>query len=340
MRLASLPVLCVGVLVMAGCHSPSLPSSPTSAPEVSPSAKVVVISIDGLRPDALRQPDTPNILALLQRGASTRNARTILPSVTLASHASMLSGYNPATHGITWDDYQPQRGTITVPTVFTHAHNAGLRTVMVVGKNKLAHLDAPGTVDSYVCAEDGDGDVAAQVVAQARGGFDLMFVHLPDVDLTGHAKGWMSQAYQAQVAATDQIVGRILAALPEQTTVVLTGDHGGHDKTHGIDIPEDMTIVWAIAGPGVTKGLSLSTAVKTTDTAATAAYVLGFRLAGDVVGRAVLEAFQAGTRSTPAHLLLVPPAAAGPAGREAPLGGTPLLPVVPGERRRALEVEH
>jgi predicted AlkP superfamily pyrophosphatase or phosphodiesterase len=87
MRLASLPVLCVGVLVMAGCHSPSLPSSPTSAPEVSPSAKVVVISIDGLRPDALRQPDTPNILALLQRGASTRNARTILPSVTLASHA-------------------------------------------------------------------------------------------------------------------------------------------------------------------------------------------------------------------------------------------------------------
>lgn len=327
----------LGALLLGGCHSPSTPDPAPSAPASPPAAKVVVISIDGLRPDAVRQPDTPNILALLQRGASTRQAQTILPSVTLASHASMLSGYNPVTHGITWDDYQPQRGTIGVPTVFTYAHAAGLRTVMVVGKNKLAHLDAPGTVDTYVCAEGGDGDVANQAVAVARGGFDLMFVHLPDVDLTGHAKGWMSPAYLAQVATTDQIVGRILGALPAQTTVVLTADHGGHANNHGINVPEDMTIPWAIAGPGVTKGLSLSTAVKTTDTAATAAYVLGFRLGADVVGRPVLEAFQAGTRSTSPNLLL---AGLEAGGRETPLGRAPSLPVVPREARRALEIEH
>jgi predicted AlkP superfamily pyrophosphatase or phosphodiesterase len=327
----------LATLLMGGCHSPATPDPAPAAPASPPAAKVVVISIDGLRPDAVRQPDTPNILALIQRGASTRQAQTILPSVTLASHASMLSGYNPVTHGITWDDYQPQRGTIAVPTVFTYAHAAGLRTVMVVGKNKLAHLDAPGTVDAYVCAEGGDADVANQALAVARGGFHLMFVHLPDVDLTGHAKGWMSPAYAAQVAATDQILGRILGALPAQTTVVLTADHGGHANTHGFNVPEDMTILWTIAGPTVTKGLSLSTAVKTTDTAATAAYVLGFKLAADVVGRPVLEAFQAGTRSTASNHLLVRPEAGV---RDAPLGRAPSLPVVPREARRALEIEH
>jgi predicted AlkP superfamily pyrophosphatase or phosphodiesterase len=302
----------LAAILLGGCHSPSTPDLPTSSATPSPPPpKVAIISIDGLRPDAVRQPDTPNILALMQRGASTRQAQTILPSVTLASHASMLSGYNPVTHGITWDDYQPQRGTIRVPTVFTYAHDMGLRTAMVVGKNKLAHLESPGAVDAYVCAERGDGDVAAQAILQAQAGFDLMLVHLPDVDLTGHAKGWMSAAYTAQVAATDQVVGRILSSLPSGTTVILTADHGGHGNTHGIDIPEDMTIPWTVAGPKVMKGLSLTGAVKTTDTAATVGHVLGFNLAPGVVGRPVLEAFQAQPQSASAPMLLAPPASSG-----------------------------
>ena len=44
----------------------------------------------------------------------------------------------------------------------------------------------------------------ADDVREVAAGFDLMFVHLPMVDLTGHAQGWMSEPYLRQVTATDR----------------------------------------------------------------------------------------------------------------------------------------
>ena len=59
---------------------------------------------------------------------------------------------------------------------------------------------------------------------------NLLFVHLPQVDLTGHASGWMSAEYLAQLQQTDEAVGRLVALLPPEATVILTADHGGHLK--------------------------------------------------------------------------------------------------------------
>ncbi len=83
-----------------------------------------------------------------------------------------------------------------------------------------------------------------QAIVEAGVGFDLLFVHLPDVDLTGHRESWMSPAYMAAIEAADTAIGRLVAALPPNTTVIVTADHGGKDKTHGIDIPEDVTVPW------------------------------------------------------------------------------------------------
>ncbi len=286
----------------------SAPPSPTRTPTLTPSStltpsatptfaptpippKVVIISVDGLRPEALLQADAPNIKALAQRGSYTWKAQTVFPSVTLPAHASMLSGYPPEAHGITWNDYQPARGTITVTTIFSLAHTAGLRTVMVVGKEKFAHLDAPGSVDAYVFATHGDQDVADQAIAQIQSGFDLLFVHFPNNDYFGHSYGWMSETQIAQLARTDEAVGRLLAALPANTTVILTADHGGHGLLHGADIPEDMTIPWIIAGPDILPDHELTSPVTVMDTATTAAYVLGLTLPPDAEGKMVYEAF-------------------------------------------------
>jgi N-acetylneuraminic acid mutarotase len=252
---------------------------------------VVIISIDGLRPDALQHASAPVLKALAQRGAYTWQAQTVYPPVTLPSHASMLSGYGPEAHGLNWNDYIPSRGPIAVPTIFSLAHDAGLRTVMVVGKEKFAHLNAPGTVDAYVFATRGDQDVADQAIAQAQSGFDLMFAHFPNTDYFGHLAGWMSETQIAQIARTDEAVGRLLAALPGHTTVIVSADHGGHGTGHGANIPEDMTIPWIIAGPNVLTNHQLATPVKTMGTAATAVYVLGLRLPPEAEGRPIYEAF-------------------------------------------------
>jgi phosphopentomutase len=203
----------------------------------------------------------------------------------------MLSGYEPSVHRLTWGDYKPEKGTITVPTVFTIAHEAGLRTAMVIGKDKLVHLNAPGTVDRYVLTALGDAAVANEAVAQVAAGFDLLFVHFPQTDYAGHGRGWMSATYLQQIADTDQAVGRILLALPAETTVIVTADHAGYGTTHGSSAPLETTIPWIIAGPRVQPRGQLGTSIRTTDTAATALYVLGLSVRSNATGRPVTEAF-------------------------------------------------
>lgn len=298
-------------LVAAPANTPTQTQAPTPTPTPTPyptltptpsptpiPPKVVVISIDGLRPDGLLQADAPNILALAHRGAYTWSAQTVFPPVTLPSHTSMLTGHTPEQHGVTWNDNQPDR-TIAVPTIFATAHAAGLRTVIVVGKEKMQLLNAPGAVDSYVYATQGDRDVADRAIIEIVAGFDLLFVHLPNMDFFGHSTGWMSEVYLFEIAQTDEAVGRILEALPENTTVILTADHGGHDTGHGSNIPEDMTIPWIIIGSNVVPDHEIVSPVVTTDTAATALYVLGLSLPPDADGQPVYEAFDVSATPTP-----------------------------------------
>jgi predicted AlkP superfamily pyrophosphatase or phosphodiesterase len=201
-------------------------------------ARLLVISLDGLRPDALDSSRTPNLLALAASGAATYSAQTVLPSATLPAHGSMLSGYDVARHGLTWNEYLPERGSIRTATLFSIAHGAGLHTEMVVSDQKLAHVAAPGSVDRFVYVAGGDFSLAAQAQQSITDGFDVLFVHFPGPDAAGHAGGWMSPLYLGTVANTDEAVGRVLQALEtaglrDGTLILMTADHGGHGTVHG-----------------------------------------------------------------------------------------------------------
>ena len=280
--------------VLAGCGgavSPAAPVVPTPAPVVAAPVRVVIVSIDGLRPDAVQQVNPPNMIALAARGAYTWQAQTITPSNTLPSHVSVLTGYLPARHGIMWDDYLPANGQIKVPTLFIAARKAGRRTALVSGKEKFNTLRDTAEMDVFVGGTRTDADVADQAVAQLYAGVDLLFVHFPDVDLSGHATSWMSAAYKDKVAKADEALGRIMAALPENTTLIVTADHGGHGSVHGTTDRLDMTIPWIIAGPRVRPGYALAAPVANLDTSATAAFLLGLTLPADITGKPVMEAF-------------------------------------------------
>jgi predicted AlkP superfamily pyrophosphatase or phosphodiesterase len=278
-------------LLATACGSPSGPSEnpePRPAPSAAP-PRVVIVSMDGVRPDAVSQGDAPNLARLAARGAFTWGAQTVFPPTTLPAHASMLSGYLPPAHGILFNELRPARGPIPCATVFSVARAAGLRTALVAGKDKFGQLNKPGSLDDFLIV-DGDPAVASEAVVRIAAGFDLVFAHLPQTDLAGHAHGWMSAAYMAQLGRSDEALGRILAATPSTSTVIVTADHGGHDRVHGALIWEDMTIPWVMAGPLVMPG-SLGGRVSTADTAATALAVLGLRLPPDAVGRVVEDAF-------------------------------------------------
>lgn len=280
-------------LAMA-CGSATAPLAPTPAtqPTPPPQPMVVIISIDGLRPDSLSVERTPQILDMAARGTACWQAQTIFPPITLPSHASMLTGYLPSAHGLTWGDYQPAKGLSRVPTIFSYARAAGLRTVMVVGKDKLNHLKLDGSLDVYDLVGGTDEAIVNQAIVQVQAGADLMLVHLPDVDTAGHSAGWMSDRYLTQVAEADQAVGRFLGALPRHATVILTADHGGLGPTHGMNRVQDMAIPWIIVGPEIVENHVVPRPISTMDTAATALDVLGLKLAANATGRPVVEAFR------------------------------------------------
>lgn len=286
---------CVVALVsLAGCGGSSSPTAaPTPVavvPTPPPPPKVVLISIDGLRADALSKAQAPEIRKLMARGIYTLRGRTVMPAMTLPAHTSMLTGLEPSVHKILWDDYRPEKGTIDRPTIFSIAQAAGKRTVAVVGKDKFRTLNVPGSIDSFLVVGGGDAEVANQAIIEAGVGFDLMFVHLPDVDLTGHSLTWMSASYMKAVEAADTAVGRIVAALPPNATVIVTADHGGKDKTHGSDIAEDTTVPWVAAGGKVPPRGEMTGRVNEIDTAATALSVFGLKLPDGCNAQVVQEA--------------------------------------------------
>lgn len=262
--------------------------------------RVLIVSFDGLRPDSIQEAPMDNLLALMQSGAYTLSAQTIFPSTTLPAHSSMLGGVCPAKHHVIWNEYIPENGFARGTDLFDAAHAAGLKTVMLVGKEKLRQLTEPASTDVFEAFDFEDfevpeNDITARAIQEVDSGFDLMFVHFPSGDLMGHEYGWTSDEQLSTFQDEDASLGKILAELSSNgmsgtTLIVALSDHGGHDTTHGFNQPEDMTIPWVISGPGI-QPIQLTTAVQVMDTAATAAYALGLSIPEEWDGIPVTEAF-------------------------------------------------
>jgi len=271
-------------------HTP-IPS-PTPLP---PIRRVLIVSYDGMRPDIIDLAPMPNIQALMQSGAYSLVAQTTFPSGTLPAHASMLIGVCPQKHSVNWNDYDPVLGYAQGVDIFDLARAAGLQTVMVVGKQKLIQLTEPESLDAYKYINDRDLVITDWILENFPADFGLMFVHFPTIDFMGHAHGWLSWQQLSVARRGDEALGKLLAALDErgirdETMIIITSDHGGHDQAHGSRNPLDMTIPWILSGPGIRPG-ELASQVQITDTAATAAWALKLPIPPEWDGVPITEAF-------------------------------------------------
>ena len=67
----------------------------------------------------------------------------------------------------------------------------------------------------------------------------------------------MSEQYMKSVSKAWDCIEKLHKSLPEDYTLIVTADHGGHDRSHGTDLPEDMTIPVCFCGPAFTPGAKL-----------------------------------------------------------------------------------
>ncbi len=275
--------------------TPTVTPTPTFTPTpVYQVRRVLILSIDGLRPDVISLAPMPNLQRLMESSAYSLGAQTVYPSVTLVSHASMLTGLCPAKHGVNWNDYIPENGIAEGTDLFDIAHAAGLETWMFVGKKKLKQITASTSLTGFVSGSDRDSELTDQLIEEFPEDFGVLFVHFATVDGMGHEYGWLSPEQLSVAFRADESLGRILSELDarnlrNETLVIITADHGGHDTSHGSHMPEDMTIPWIATGPGIRPG-PLITTVHTMDTAATAAFALGLEIPGEWDGVPVYEA--------------------------------------------------
>ena len=294
-------------LAVTGCSARYVraesPPSVQRIPAASVSRHVVVVSIDGLRPDAIETYGAATLQRLMREGSYTLSGRTIDPSKTLPSHTSMLTGQPPERHGVLWNNVvTADADSIDLPNVFGLARAQGYTTAAFFSKAKFQPLQVEGTLD-YSQAPGGwfgrwssertVSDVA-EYLESARP--NLLFVHLTDPDAAGHRAGWMTADYERAVLAADRAVDRLIALAGQafgagNFSLIVTADHGGHDTNHGSADVRDVTIPWIAWGRGVRPGLLAEPGIRTMDTAATVLWLLAVDRPADWAGRPVLDAF-------------------------------------------------
>ncbi|WP_245663748.1 alkaline phosphatase family protein [Nocardia arthritidis] len=305
--------------VVAAATAVFLPLSATGVAEgEAPTAKVVVIGLDGLMYGKVEQVRAPNLLRLSGEGLLSRSS--IAPHITISgpSWATVLTGVWDRKHGIT-DNRFTAAPFARYPTVFTRLERArpALKTQSIATWDQIATMTGSGdpradvVVSTAPVPDDPDEsrtDAAttdATVAAIGRFAPDLLFTHLDQVDRAGHDAGGASRAYLNAVTRADALVGRIVAAVDaraaahpaERWTVLVTADHGHLPRGgHGGQSPDETTNFVIARGPDFRPGAT-STRATLVDVTPTVLDLFDVAPGADLDGRTLR--FEPGPGRTP-----------------------------------------
>lgn len=226
-------------------------------------SKVILISIDGMRSDGLKACGNPYLSELEKRCAYTYDSRSLTPSVTFPCHYSMMRSVAPSRHGILTNTYVPE--VRPVKGLFERIKEFGGISAMFYGWEPLRDISRPGSLkfSTYVNAymeESSDTVLTDAAISTIRSHKpDFAFLYMVETDEKGgHDNGWMSDEYLRRISIAIDNVKRIIDEFSDEYSVIITADHGGHDRTHGTELPEDMVIPLFICDKNATIGETIS----------------------------------------------------------------------------------
>jgi len=252
--------------------------------------QMVLFVVDGMRPDGMQQARTPAMDRIMQQGSYSLNAQTTFPTVTLPCHTSLFHSVPPERHGILTNTWVPQ--VRPVPGLFDVLHQAGKVAASFYNWEPLRDLSSPGALAASLMLcnleapiHQADGELTQAAIQWLTShDFDFAFIYLGKTDVVGHDEGWMSAPYLAAIEEADRCIGRVMAALPEETHTIVMADHGGHQRMHGTQLEEDMRIPILASGPGIPPGLTMDGVFTILDVAPTILHILGIAQPGAWMG--------------------------------------------------------
>jgi hypothetical protein len=255
-----IPALAVGTLLLL------------NACAGAPTKKVLVIGIDGVRPDVLAQVSTPNIDALAAEGQFVR-IETKAQTISGPGWSSMLTGVWPDKHRVVSNDFNGN-DYARYPDFLTRLEQAdpGFATFSVTDWPPLGTSANGGPLlgDSIDEKRLFDGgaigypradslSVAAAIELIRDGDPDAAFVYIGNPDVVAHEHGGLSPEYFAAIAVADAQVGELIRAIRDRPTysredwlILVSTDHGHRDEGgHGGESPEERGVFYLVSGPSV-----------------------------------------------------------------------------------------
>ena len=220
--------------------------------------RIMLIIGDGMRPDSLT--DIAVAQDIISRGKSTMAATTVMPSVTLPCHLSLFHSVDPERHGTTTNTYAPQVRPIN--GLCEVLKQADKKCAIFYNWEEIRDVSRPNSL-AHACFYAGRrigyleaGEKLTDELIRYAKEFepDFTFLYLGYTDWAGHKFGWMSDEYMSSMQNSWDNIEKIMAELGDEYTYIITADHGGHDRTHGSEMPEDMLIPIIINGENFEKG--------------------------------------------------------------------------------------
>ena len=255
--------------------------------------KVLLISIDGMRSDGLQKCGNPYVKELEKMCAFTYNGSSMNPSVTFPCHFSMTHSVTPQRHGILTNTYVPQ--VRPVNGIFERVNSAGGVCAMFYGWEPLRDIVSPGALrfatyfNAYM-TESSDTlltDECEKILTQYKP--DFAFLYMVETDEKGgHDNVWMSDEYLRRISIAIDNVKRMIEKFGDEYRIIIMADHGGHDRSHGSTMPEDMIIPFFFYGPEFTVGEVTDRDLSLLDIAPTIATILGVGLEPEWEGKSLI----------------------------------------------------
>ena len=196
----------------------------------------------------------------MERAAYKLEGSTVYPSCTLPCHMSLFYSRPPLVHGVTSNTYTAR--VRQKNGLWETLRKAGKKTAMFYSWEELRDLYKPGCL-THSCFIHGDlhgwleanarlTDACVEYLQKEQPDFAFLYLGAPDS--AGHKQGWMSEGYMQALEQSWACAQKALEHLPEDYAVIITADHGGHDKRHTTFMKEDMTIPVLLLNTGHTAG--------------------------------------------------------------------------------------
>ena len=276
-----------------------------SVTEGAADEKVLLISVDGLRPDAIAETEYYEILKSM--GSYTLSAQTVYPSKTMPAHMSMFHSVTPNMHGMNSGNIYAPAGDLGYGITETLAEQGYTMAMFFDWENmqyltKVQNSVERNYIQWYKNGSEKQHEISTVQLTNAllehieNDPTDFTYLYFGMTDQMGHENNWLSVEYYYAIEHIFTNILRILEALPEEYTVIITSDHGGGGdlgaNQHGSAAAVDMTTPVFIIGDGFEAGVSLGNGISILDIAPTVADILGVTAESYWEGRSLVTASQ------------------------------------------------